>query len=325
MPKRVSPALVGAFVIGALAVLITTIMVVGSGQLFRKPLLFVCMFQGDLNGLKVGAPVKFRGVQIGSVVNIKLGLSPSEGRLKQNVTGLRLPVIVEIERSKIASRGGPGIALGQTGFEDFVKRGLRAQLSVESLLTGLLYIDLDLHPNAPLHLELEPGGNYREIPTIPTKLESVQQQAIETFAKFEQIDFKALAISITDAANSIKALTSSPDLKETLASLKTAAANLNTTIISMRRTLNHLDGRIDPLVASLQKNSVQVNATLAQTRASLVQLESTLDPEAPLAVHLNETLDQLTETSRSMGEFVDYLQRNPSSLIRGRFVPEKDR
>ena len=57
----------------------------------------------------------------------------------------------------------------------------------------------------------------------------------------------------------------------------------------------------------------------------MVDLQSTLDPDSPLAVHLNETLDQLTETTRSIGDFTDYLQRNPSAVIRGKYVPEKDK
>jgi len=325
MTKRVSPAIIGAFVVAAFAVLIAAIMVVGTGRLFRKPLLFVCMFQGDLNGLKVGAAVKFKGVQIGSVSAIKLALSADEGRLKENLQGVWLPVIIEIDRSQITSRGGSGVALGQYGFNGMIHRGLRAQLSVESILTGLLYVDLDFHPNAPLNLELEPGGRYREIPTVPTTLEAVQKQAIEAFAKFEQIDFKEMAVSITDAANSIKSLTSSPKLQATLDSLKNATANLNTTIVSMRGTINKVNQQIDPLVASFQKNSAQVNATLAQTRSALVDLQATLDPDAPLAVHLNRTLDQLTETSRSIGALADYLQRNPSALVRGKYVPAADR
>jgi len=325
MTKRVSSAVIGAFVVGSFAVLVAAIMVVGSGQLFKKPLLFVCMFQGDLNGLKIGAPVKFRGVQIGSVAAIRLALTPDEGRLKENATGFWLPVIVEIERSQILARGGTGAALGGRGLEDMIRRGLRAQLNVESLLTGLLYIDLDLHPNAPLNLALEPGGRYREIPTIPTTLESVQKQATEAFAKFEQIDFKALAISITEVANSIKSLTSSPKVQATLDSLKDVTANLNTTIVSIRGTIDRVNSRLDPLMASFQKNSAEVNATLAQARAALVQLQSALDPEAPLAIRLNETLDQLTETTRSMGAFTDYLQRNPSALVRGKYIPDKDR
>ncbi len=324
MAKRVSPAVIGAFVVSSFVVMVAAIVVIGSGRLFVKPLTFVCMFQGDLNGLKVGAPVKFRGVQIGSVTAIKLFLSPEEGRLRPGVTQMWLPVIIDLDPALITRRGGTGAALEQTGFAEVIKRGARAQLNVESLLTGLLYIDLDIRPNTPLHLVLEPGGRYREIPTVPTTMEAVQKQATEALAKFEQIDFKGLAVSITDAANSIRELTSSPELKATLDSLKQTTANLNTTIIAIRATINNANAKIDPLVSSLQKNSQEVNSTLAQTRTALVDLQSVLDPDSPLAVHLNETLDQLTETSRSIGAFTDYLQQNPSSLIRGRYVPAKD-
>jgi paraquat-inducible protein B len=325
MAKRVSPAVIGAFVVTSLAVLVAAIMVVGTGKLFRKPTQFVCMFQGDLNGLKVGAPVKFRGVQVGSVSAIELFLSPQEGRLRPGIGQMWLPVVIDIDPALLTSQGGTGAALKRAGFEDMVKRGMRAQLNVESLLTGLLYVDLDLRPNAPVTLVLEPGGRYREIPTIPTTMEAIQKQATEALAKFEQIDFKALAVSITDAANSIRDVTSSPQLKATLDSLKQVTANLNTTIISVRATIDNANGKIGPLVASLQKNSSEVNATLVETRTALVAFQSTLDPDAPLAVHLNETLDQLTNTSRSLGALTDYLQRNPSAVIRGKYVPEKDR
>ena len=203
-------------------------------------------------------------------------------------------------------------------------QGFRAQLRVESILTGLLYVDINVHPNAPLNLVLEPGGRYREIPTIPTTLETVQLQVTEVLNKLQQIDFKALAVSITEAADSFTALTSSPQLKATVESLKEVTANLNTTIIAIRATVDNANLKIGPLVASLQKNSAEVNSTLGQTRAALADLQATLDPDSPLAVHLNEALDQLTETSRSITGLSDYLQRNPSALVRGKYVPEKD-
>jgi paraquat-inducible protein B len=324
MTKRISPTAIGVFVVASFAILLAAIVVVGSGSIFRKPLKFICMFQGNLNGLKVGAPVKIRGVQIGTVAAIKLRLSPSEGQLRQDVMDLRLPVIVALDRSQLTAQGGTGEALEKAGFEDILKRGMRAQLKTESLLTGLLYIDLDLHPNAPLNLAIEPGsGPYREIPTIPTDLEAVQEQATKALAKLEQIDFQALVISITTAANSINSIATSASLKATLESLKDTTANLNTTIISVRAAVNNLNTKIDPLVTSLHQNSDEVNSTLKQTRAALVDLQSAIDPESPLAIHLNAALDQLTDTTRSIGEFTDYLQRNPGALVRGKYVAGK--
>jgi len=324
MAKRFSPTVIGVFVVSSLAIVIAAVIVVGSGNLLRRPVRFVCMFQGDLNGLKVGAPVKFRGVQIGSVSAIKLRLAPSEGRLRPGVPGLRLPVILDLEKSQLVAQGGSGEALGQSGFDDMIKRGLRAKLNVESILTGLLYIDLDVHQHAPLNLALEPGsGPYREIPTIPTTMEAVQEQATQALAKFEEIDFETLARSITDAANSIKDLTRSPALTATLESLKETTANLNRAVVSVRATVDHANTKLGPLVDSLQTNSGEVNATLKETRATLVDLQSAIDPDSPLAIHLSEALDQMTDTTRTIGAFTEYLRRNPSSLIRGRYVPEK--
>jgi paraquat-inducible protein B len=326
MAKRVSPTAIGVFVVASFALVIAALIVVGAGNLFRKPLRFICVFQGDLNGLKVGAPVKFKGVQIGSVSEIRLRLSPSEGRLRQQFADVGLPVIVDLDESQLIAKGGTGHAVTQPGFEDIVRRGLRAQLKTESFLTGLLYIDLSPHPEAPLILAVEPGsGPYREIPTMQTKLEAVQEELAKALAGLEQIDFKGLAESITNAADSIKNLTNSPQLKATLDSLKDTTANLDKTVTSVRVAVDHANEKLDPLVANLQKNSDEVNLTLKQTRAALVDLQSTLDPDSPLAVRLNGALEQLTYTTRSIGELTDYLQQNPSSLVRGKYVPEKER
>jgi paraquat-inducible protein B len=325
MSKRVSPTVIGALVVASFAILVVALIVVGSGRIFTKPIRFICMFQGNLNGLKVGAPVKVRGVQIGTVASIELRLLPSQGRIRPDIKELRLPVLVDLDRSQLIARGGSGAALETAGFDDLVKRGLRAQLETESLLTGLLYIDLDLHPRAPMNLALEPGGGYREIPTVPTDLAQLQERLTNALDKFEKIDFQALVVSITDAANSIKNLTGSPEIKATLESLKGTVVNLNQAVVSARALLNNANATIGPLVADLRQTSDEADKTMKDTRAALVGLQQTLDPNAPLAVRLNQALDSMTESSRSIGELTDYLQRNPGALVRGRYVPDKDK
>ena len=325
MNKRVSPAVIGAFVVASFAILVVALIVVGSGKMFTRPVRFICMFQGNLNGLKVGAPVKVRGVQIGTVAAIELRLLPSQGQIRPGIRGLRLPVIIDVDRSQLLARGATGEALETSGFDEWIKRGMRAQLATESLLTGLLYIDLDLHPNTPIKFVLEPGGPYREIPTVQTDLAQLQERLTKVLDKFDKIDFQALVVSITDAANSIKTLTGSPELKATLESLKGTVANLNQAVISARALLNNANAKVGPLIADIRESSDEANKTMKETRAALVSLQQTLDPNAPLAVRLNQTLDSLDETSQSLGEFTDYLQRNPSVLIRGRYVPDKDK
>jgi phospholipid/cholesterol/gamma-HCH transport system substrate-binding protein len=326
MSKRISPTAIGIFVVGSFALVVVAIVVVGSGSLFKKPVRFVCMFQGNVNGLRIGAPVKFKGVQIGTVEQIKLSLNPSEGELRPDLKELRLPVVIGVDREMITQNGGSSHSLSQPGLEDLLARGMRAQLEAESLLTGLLYVDLDLHPNAPLNLALIPGvGDLREIPTVPTNLEEIQKQATDALAKLDHIDLNKMVASITNAADSINNLTGSQDLKDTLASLRQTVPNLNRTITSLRATLDNANQRITPLVASLQKSSEEANATMKDTRAALLEVKANLESDSPLSVNINTALEELADTSRSVGELTDYLQRNPGSLVRGKYVPDKDR
>ena len=277
------------------------------------------MFPGDLNGLKIGAPVKVRGVQIGEVSAIRLRIDPSEGKIRPGFEGFRLPVIIDIDQSMLRARGAIGGVLAERNFEAWIKRGMRAQLQVESLLTGLVYIDLDLH-HQPADFILEPGGPYQEIPTVPAEFAQIQQRLLESLDSFEKIDFKGLVNSITDAAISVKSLANSSDLRETLQSLKGTVANLNQTIVTARRVLNDANAHIGPLITDIRQTSDETDKTLKETRTTLVRLQQTLDPDSPLVVHLNQTLESLDQTSRSVGELTDYLQRNPAALVRGRYV-----
>ena len=326
MGKRISPTAIGMFIVGSFALVIIAIVLVGSGSLLKKPVRFVCMFQGNVNGLRIGAPVKFKGVQIGTVEQIRLVLSPSEGELKSDITDMHIPVIIGIDREMITQRGATGMALSPGGFESMISRGLSAQLEAESLLTGLLYVDLDLRPNSQPNLSLVPGrGGLREIPTVPTTMEAIQQHATEALAKLDTIDLNALVSSFTQAANSIKEMTSDPAVHRTLESLPRTLASLDKTLTSMRAAIQNIDQEVDPMSASFHKSSEELNATMKDTRATLVQLQAMLDSDAPLAVNLNQALEQFSDTAQAIEQLTDYMQRNPAALIRGKYVPEKDR
>ena len=326
MSKRISPTAIGVFVVGSFALAIAAVIVVGSGNLFKRPVHFVCVFPGNVNGLRLGAPVKFRGVQIGTVEQIKLALAPGEGKLRPGINDLELPVIIGIDRDLLVQQGATGASLSPEGFESLVSRGLSAQLEAESLLTGLLYVDLDLRPNTQTSLSLVPGsGDMREIPTVPTTMEAFQEKATEAIAKLDKIDLSGLVNSITQAANSIKEVAGDPAIRRTLESLPQTVANLDKALTSIRTATDNLNQKINPAVASFVKSSEEANATMKDTRATLVQLQATLDSDSPLAVNINTALEELADTTRSVGELTNYLQRNPGSLVRGKYVPEKDR
>jgi paraquat-inducible protein B len=118
----------------------------------------------------------------------------------------------------------------------------------------------------------------------------------------------------------LKRRNDSPDLRDTIESLKGTIANLNQTIEVARRVLSDANGEIVPLVKDLRETPDETDKTMKELRNTLVTLQQGLDPDAPLIVHLNQALESLDQTLRSMGELADYLQRNPAALIRGRYV-----
>ena len=133
----------------------------------------------------------------------------------------KIPVIVEIDLKKITSRGSTtAVAEQQDVFEAAIGRGLRGQLQSESLVTGVLFVALDLFPGTPVRLVQRPDGDnkYPEIPTVPTELELAKDAVTRIIDKLETIDFKAMINSVTRASDEVGQLANSPALKSVLRS-----------------------------------------------------------------------------------------------------------
>ena len=324
MAKRASTTTIGAFMVGAVALIVAAVMVLGAGRLFRPHHQFVCFFGGDLNGLKVGAPVKFRGVQIGSVSAIRLRIPGQPKLTEAEAKDAALPVFIEIDQSQISDLGGNGDVGNDQVLKAFVVRGLRAQLATESLLTGLLYIDLDFHENMQPRFVLPPGSEYREIPTVPTSLEQIQGKALRALAKLDQIDFEGLINSLTEAAKATRDLVGSPQLRDAIVQLKNTAMSMQIAMNNIARTAGKLDARAEPLIKSLTKTSDQATVTLASAQATFKDLSGTLDPDSPLGYQVVQTLDNVSQASQALTGLADYLQRNPSAIVRGKMASAKE-
>jgi paraquat-inducible protein B len=311
-------------VLFSLCLAVAAIVLFGSGRFMRRRLAFVCFFKGNLNGLKVGAPVKFAGVQIGTVARIRLKLPPGEGILRPDLAKqVLLPVICEIDETAIASGGGPNEYLNPHGIEQMVQEGLRAELAMESFLTGLLYIEINMHPETRVELVLVPGtGRYPEVPTVPTKLQAVQEQALKALAKLDQIDLSAMIRSLTDTANSVNNLANSPGVKHAIDSLSGAAESLEEVSASINKLANDVDNKVDPLVASLRQTSGDADLALRQATRTLSQVQETFAPNTPLSYELTKALEDVSSASASVRQLADYLQRNPSALLRGKYVSD---
>jgi phospholipid/cholesterol/gamma-HCH transport system substrate-binding protein len=328
MGKRANPATIGAFVVGAIALASLAIVVLGTGRLFHKQHPYVLFFNGDVNGLRVGAPVKFKGVQIGTVTKILINLHFMSGHARPANTSVRIPVIISLDEKRLEAHGAGTVDLDDPEFmNDAIAHGLRAQLSTESLLTGLLYVDLDIHPNVPVRYE-KPRDfrfRYQEIPTMPTTLEQVQSAATRILAALDKVDLAKLVTSGAQAMDSVRQLVTSPQLKAAINHLDITEQKLSDTTVSIKGMADKVRKEIGPMSASVHTTANNADATLKQARATLGQIDMTIQPQAPLVYRADRALRDVSAAANAVRQLAEFLQRNPSALVRGRGYGKDER
>ncbi len=316
MGRKANPAVIGAFVVGAVALAVAGILIFGSGRMFKHTSKYVCFFPGTVDGLAVGAPVKFKGVEIGSVVDIRLRL-PEQGPLPSGATReFRIPVIIETDDERVAAFGGKA----RRDIKEEIDRGLRAQLNAQSMVTGLLFVQLAYRPEIPPVLELPPDSEIAEIPTIPTTMEQLQSAAENVFHKLEGVDVEKLVTAVTQAVDTIKTVAATPELKETIQTLPTTVANLNQTMTSFRELSVRLDSKSGPLFDSLKGTADKGGAAMEHARRTMQSVQQFVEPESPLSTQLTGSLQEVSEAARALRLLANLLERNPSVLVRGKGV-----
>jgi paraquat-inducible protein B len=327
MGKHFSPTLVGLFVVGAIALAVVGVAVFGSGQFFRETERYVVFFQGSVNGLRTGAPVKIKGVQIGEVIEIRLGIGDVQ------LLGMdppRIPVVIELDLDSIRSQGATGDAR-QTNLQRLLDEGLRAQLSTESFVTGILYVALDFFPETPIDLVGGEDLPYPELPAIPTTLEQAQTAAAEIISKLREMKLDEMIEDLRQAAHGVNELVNSEGLKqgadslgEVMAGAKEALVDVSAAVERVEELAGNLDSSLTSAQKELASTTKEARQTFAAATESLQNVRSLTRPEAPLAQQMTETLKDLSLASRRLSNFLDYLERNPSALLRGKSAPESE-
>ncbi|MBV8774752.1 MAG: MCE family protein [Deltaproteobacteria bacterium] len=313
MRTPANPRLVGAFVLGAVALAISAVLVLGSGRLFRKTIPFILVFRGNVNGLRVGAPVKIKGVTIGSVTDIQLRLNLGQQSVAYGTRGIQIPVRIEIDESRVR-----GFAITKD-LRRVVKRGLRAQLAMDSFVTGILYIDLDMHPGTPENYELPPDSEPPEIPTLKTTFEQAQSAAAKIISQLDKIQLDRLVNTADQTIAAFGDLARSPDIRSAVMALGQTATSLGNTAQSIRELTEHVDREVAPMAASLEKGSRDIDVAVRKAETALDHIQAGLQPDAPLVYRANQALENVSAAARSLRELGDYLQRNPSAIVRGRY------
>jgi paraquat-inducible protein B len=329
MNKKISPAVIGAFVLGAVALIVIAILVFGSGRLFRQTREFVLYFDNSVNGLRIGAPVKVKGVEIGSVKDIRL-------QLEQGREVNKIPVIIEIDLGKMTSRGATSaVAENRELLRGAIyDRGLRGQLEMESLVTGLLYVALDFFPGSPINLVQQANADYKypEIPTVPTAFEQAKDAVTQIMNKLEEIDFKGLIASLDETADGIKRTVNSPDLEATIHSLRQTMPKLDEAVVNIGHLAGTMNENVKSLATDLQQTSgdarlalrqagdalKQTEETMKRAEAAATNIESLSDQDSAVNYELVKSLREVSAAARSLRSLTGYLERNPRALIFGK-------
>lgn len=328
MGTRVNPAVIGAFVVGAVVILIASVVLFGSGRLFRTTYPYIIYFTGDVNGLRVGAPVKFKGVELGAVAKILLSVGdPVDGSI--GVTAfraddVRIPVIIELDEQAMQQRGAQ-IAPDPETIERLIGYGLRAELSMESFVTGVLYVKLDIDPSSEPQLVADRSVPYVEIPSRPTRLEEVERKAALFLARLDQLDVEGLIEGLNSTVRGIDALVNAPALGEAIEALPQLGQRLDATVAELGATaaeVRKLAAEFGPqsaqAIASLQDTADRAGRTLDTASATLEAVTSVVSEDSPLLYQLGRSLEDLAHTTRAVRRIAEDMERNPAVLLRGR-------
>jgi paraquat-inducible protein B len=356
MGSKVSPTVIGAFVVGAIICMVAGVLLFGGGKFFQEKIPYVMFFDSSVEGLSVGAPVIFRGVQVGQVTEISALVDPQK-------FDLVIRVKVEIVRGvvKVVGAEGQPFQDSRQGVEGLIQKGARASLRMQSFVTGLLYVALDFHPDTPIRLlGLDPA--HTELPTIPSELDQLKATLQQALGDLKKLPLETLFSEVLGTLKRANTLLEMPEIKQTLVALHDAmgaaerllrnadgqvsplgskfggAADAARVTLEMARTvlldaqklLRNVDGQVAPLAGNANDTLTAARGTLGQANKSLVKLTETASPalkqaEQTLAgantmVHndLAHTLKALEEALRAIRALATTLERRPEALIRGK-------
>jgi paraquat-inducible protein B len=247
---------------------------------------FVLYFGGSLRGLSAGAPVELHGINVGEVRSVDIEYDEKAGSLS-------FPVEIELYPQRMRGRArlakpskaqrDDDEAASRALIDRLVAHGLRAELKTGNLLTGQKFVALDMHPDAPVQRVA-----WTELPVFPTaasELDDIQDSVGNIAKKLGKVPFDQLAYRLMNATTS---------LDHTL------------------KTVDHLMQNVDNNIAP------QVQSTLTEAREAMKNAKDLLGQDSPLQNDLGTTLLEVSRAAKSLSALVDYLERHPESLLRGK-------
>lgn len=316
MSEKPQTVALGAFIVGAILVFIMVLLyLMGTG--FGRGEKVIMVFDGSVKGLNVGAPVALRGVQTGEVTKIDLLLDTATAEVLMVVEAQFNP-----DRIKIRGEDNEDMT------EELLARGLRAQLNTQSLLTGLLYVQLDFFPNTELVFR-DVDSPYFQFPTIPTELERITRA-------LEELDIAGIVDNFDSITANVEALINNPVLDEIPGELSSALNSLTELSEQLQNQLASTGPRLDdlldgagetvssanqelPQITELVRSNLEtLDAAVAEVQNSMKGIDKRLSDDSGTVYRLEQAMIEVSRAARALQSLASTLQEQPEALIRGR-------
>ena len=321
MSKKANPATIGLFVCIALVIAGTAIVTLGMGKIFKDRTTYVMYFDGALSGLDIGAPVKIHGVRVGSVCDIRLIYDHQD-------KSIQVPVYIEIERDAFSEQNLHMAGAEGSGMRAHIQRGLRAQLNTQSIVTGELQVDLVYAKNDKPVMRGH-DTSVEEIPTIPNTLETV-------FERLGELPLEEIVQNLNKSTESIAKVMSSGELETLVANMTAISADVKTLSKGMSNLAK--EGHIEEIVketrtalnalteslesADLNKTMASIDKTLSEGQELMKNSQAfvkNMDRNSTqLQKDLAMALEDIADAARASRHLLEYLERHPEALIRGK-------
>jgi len=326
MSKPANKTLIGVFVIVAIGLVVGAILILGSGRFFRHYPKYVMYFDSSVKGLSIGSPVVFRGVKVGSVTDLSVDFNPSD-------LSILIPVYVELGEEKMNMAdlnilNGDREAQQDEYTKALIKKGMRAQLEMQSVVTGQLLISLEFHPDTKASF-IGKDKRYAEIPTISTQfqqftkrlenmpIEEILQELRATLAGIHKV------VNSPEAANLIASGTKGMDEARLLiqhidGQVRPLAGSTNAAVQQIKSLAENMNNELVPLSASIKNLAEETGVTLRKSQAAFDKMGSAVGDDSALAYQLPKTLKELEGAARSIRLLANELRQHPEAVVWGK-------
>ncbi len=323
MSMRANPTVIGLFIIGALGLTVVGVASLASASWLTKESTFVSYFDESVNGLEVGAAVKFQGVPVGRVTDLLIQIRGADKTFQ-------VPVQYDVDLTRLTSVAGDYVHLNDTSvLRQQIDDGLRAQLQMESIVTGQLYIELLYRADAPAFaLERRPTI-YPEIPTTPSLLAAFGSQAgslvgdvlkvlFRVNEMLDSVNIGEINRSVVASAAAVERLAGSEALQGAINGVPEMTAQVTRTLGGMQTLIERLDGALGPLLTQMDNANAELTRTVQTMRQAMEDVRGVLSTDSGVGYQMEGAMASLREAADAMRELSLSLARNPDMLIRGR-------